>query len=132
KSLEDNLKNGTAYVSTRRRRIQVPVGYGKEEAERITIVLYDTSGSMSGEPAKFQAGLISAFTAGALSDLAPSGKHRHRVVLVPFDDEVGKPIPITNAQEAIDVLRDYQKKLRNTGGGTDIQKAMIQAMALIA
>jgi Mg-chelatase subunit ChlD len=132
KSLEENLRQGTAYVTTRRQRVEIPEGYGKEEAERITIVLYDTSGSMGGNPGEFQAGLISAFTARALSDIAPSGKHRHRVVIVPFDGAPGVPVAVTNTQEALDILRNYQSKFANTGGGTDIQKALLQAMSLIA
>ena len=108
------------------------MGYGKEEAERITIVLYDTSGSMSGEPGRFQAGLISAFTGTALSDVTSKGRHRHKLVLVPFDEQPGTPVPVTNTAEALNVIRDYSNKLKNTGGGTDIQKALIQAMSLIA
>lgn len=132
KSVEDNIREGTAFVPTRRQRVQIPMGYGKEEAERITVVLYDTSGSMSGDPGRFQAGLISAFTGKALSDVSPSGRHRHRVVLVPFDTTPGTPIPVTNTAEALDVIRNYQSKLKNTGGGTDIQKALLQGMSLIA
>ena len=132
KSAEDNIREGTAYLPTRRQRVQIPAGYGKEESERITIVLYDTSGSMSGDPGRFQAGLISAFTGKALSDISPSGKHRHRVLIVPFDTTPGTAIRVTNTQEALDVIRNYQQKLKNTGGGTDIQKALLQAMSLIA
>lgn len=132
KTIEANIMEGTAFVPTRRQRVQIPAGFGNEEAERITIVLYDTSGSMNGDPGRFQAGLISAFTARALSDVSPSGRHRHRVILVPFDDSVGEAVPVTNTQDALNVIRNYQQKLKNTGGGTDIQKALIQAMALIA
>ena len=132
RSVEENFKNGDLYVATRRHRVLIPTGFGIEEGERISIVLYDTSGSMSGDLDRFQAGLISAFTARAISDVTPGGRHRHRVVLVPFDDNPGTPVKVTNTQEALDVLRDYRSKLRNTGGGTDIQKALIQALALIA
>ncbi len=132
KSALQNFREGTAYLSTRRQRVQIPAGYGKEESERITVILYDTSGSMGGDPARFQAGLISAFTAKALSDVAPSGKHRHRVLIVPFDTVPGKPVRVTNTPEALDVIRNYQDKLKNTGGGTDIQSALMQALSLIA
>ncbi|MEI6804989.1 MAG: transglutaminase domain-containing protein [Myxococcaceae bacterium] len=130
--LEKNLREGNIYTRTHRQRIDVPTGFGKDDAERITIVLYDTSGSMYGDPERFQAGLISAFTARALSDLAPSGAHRHRIVLVPFDDKPGNPVKVTNTQEALDIIHNYRSKLANTAGGTDIQAALIQAMALIA
>lgn len=132
KSLEQNILDSTAYVLNRRKRVSIPAGHGSEEAERITIVLYDTSGSMSGEPGEFQAGLISAFTAKALSDVTPSGRHRHRVVIVPFDDSPGTPVKVTNSQEALSLIKNYHNQLQNTGGGTDIQKALLQAMALIA
>ncbi|MES2503287.1 MAG: transglutaminase domain-containing protein [Myxococcota bacterium] len=132
KTLEENMVLGTAYASAHRLRTRIATGFGKDDAERITIVLYDTSGSMSGDPERFQAGLISAFTATALSDVSPSGAHRHRLVLVPFDDKPGTPVRVTNTQEALDIIHKYTLKLKNTGGGTDIQAALIQAMALIA
>ncbi len=132
KIIEENIQDGTAYVAVRRQRVQISAGHGKEEAERITIVLYDTSGSMDGKPGRFQAGLISAFTAKALSDVSRGGHHRHKVVLVSFDDVPGAPIPVTNTAEALDVIRNYQSKLKNTRGGTNIQKALLQAMSLIA
>ena len=131
-SIEDNIKNGTIFVPTRRQITPISLGYGKDEAERISIVLYDTSGSMSGSTGHFQAGLISTFTAKALSDLSPSGRHRHKVVLVPFDSEPKKPIPVTNAAQGLDIIDNYHTKLGNTGGGTDIQAALMQAMSLIA
>ncbi len=131
-SIEDNIKENTAYVMTRRKHLQLPTGRGKEDSEKITIVLYDISGSMGGDPAKFQAGLISAFTARALSEISASGHHKHRVLLIPFDDKPGEPTRITTTQEALDLIHNYASKLARAGGGTDIQKAMIQALALIA
>ena len=130
--LEENIRLGSAFVPGRRQVAHISGSHGKEEAERVTIVLYDTSGSMFGSPGQFQAGLISSFTAKALSDLSPSGRHRHRVVLVPFDSKPGTPVPVTNAAEGLDVIDNYHKNLANTGGGTDIQSALMQGMALIA
>ena len=132
KSIEENIREGTVYVPVTRKKVQIPAGYGKEEAERITIFLYDTSGSMDGDPGEFQAGLIAAFTSQAISDTSRSGKHRHRVVIIPFDENPGKPVEVTNYQQALDVLKNYQEKMKNTNGGTNIQKAIIQAMAVIA
>lgn len=132
KSIEDNIREGTAYVPVTRKKVKIPAGYGKEEAERITIFLYDTSGSMNGDPGAFQAGLIAAFTSQAISDTSPSGRHRHRVVIIPFDENPGIPVEVTNYQQALDVLKNYQEKMKNTNGGTNIQKAIIQAMAVIA
>jgi Mg-chelatase subunit ChlD len=127
-----NFRQRTAFVRTRRKRVQIPAGHGKDEAERITIVGYDTSGSMDGDPGRFQAALIGAFVTRALSDISPSGKYRHRVLLIPFDGSVGKPFPVTNSDQALDVLAHYREKLHNTNGGTDVQEFLIQAMALIA
>ena len=132
KTIEENIQGGTAFVLSKRRRVEIPAGHGKEKAERITVVLYDTSGSMEGDSGVFQAGLIAAFTGKALSDVSPSGHHRHRVVLVPFDSTPGTPVSVTNRAEAWDVIRYYQSKLKGTGGGTDIQKALLQGMSLIA
>lgn len=130
-SIEDNLRLGVN-VATKRKRVKIPSGSKKEDDERITLLLYDISGSMSGTPADFQAGLIATFTAQAISDISPSGKHRHRVVLIPFDDKVHAPTKITNTQEAIDVIEHYRSKLMSSGGGTDIQKALLEALKLIA
>jgi Mg-chelatase subunit ChlD len=132
KSLKENFDEGTAYVLTRRKTIDIPHNSGKDEAERITIVLYDTSGSMNGNPGDFQAGLISAFTAKALADVSHSGRHRHKVILLPFDGNPGEPRVINNAAAALEVIANYRSQLANTNGSTDIQKALIQAMALIA
>jgi uncharacterized protein YegL len=132
RSLEENLRNGDVFVLARRHRVLIPRGHGIEEGERVSVVLYDTSGSMSGELARFQAGLIAAFTARAISDISASGKHRHKVLVVPFDSQPGTPVKITNVQEALAIVDGYQSKFANTGGGTDIQAALIQALALIA
>ena len=132
KSLEENMQEGTAFMKAHRRRVFIPKNKGTAEAERITIVLYDTSKSMAGEPGRFQAGLIGAFTAKALSDISPTGRHRHKVLIIPFDDNPGEATRVTNTQEALNVIRNYQEQLKNTGGGTNIQAALIQAMAIIA
>lgn len=132
KSIEENIKEGTAFVQGRRQRIQIAAGYGKEESERITIVLYDTSKSMNGDAGRFQSALISAFTGRALSDVTKNGRHRHLVVIVPFDSEPGAPITVTNTSDALNIIDNYKNKLKNTGGGTDIQKALLQGMSLIA
>ena len=131
-SLQESIQPGAAFVPVRRQTTRIPLGHGKDEAERITIVLYDTSGSMSGAPGDFQAGLISSFTAKALSDVSRSGRHRHRVVLVPFDSVPGTPVSVTNTAQALDIIDNYRAKLANTGGGTAIQSALMQAMSLIA
>lgn len=132
KDIEENIAEGTAYSLVRKQKINLPLSKGIEEAERITVVLYDTSGSMNGWPGKFQAGLISAFVTKALSDISPSGRHRHKVVVIPFDDNPGNPMLVTNTQEALELIRNYHAKLKNTGRNTNIQKALLQALALIA
>lgn len=131
-SLIQNFLDGTLFFPTRRQRVWVPNGTGQDEAERITILLYDTSGSMGGDPARFLAALIAAFVDQALSDMSPSGKHRHRMVIVPFDDGVGAPVHVTNLADAVDLVLNYQARFKNTSGGTDIQKALLAAFAIIA
>lgn len=132
KTLEENMLEQSAYLAVHRKRVDIAAAHGKEESERVTVVLYDTSGSMSGNPGEFQAGIIAAFTAAALSDVSPSGKYRHKIVIIPFDSEPGLPIVVNNATEALEVIKNYRKKLANTSGGTDIQKAYLAALAVIA
>ena len=132
KSLLTNISEGTAFLFGQFREVRIPEGFSIDDSERVTVILYDTSGSMSGDPADFQAGLIGAFTAQALSDVSSSGHYRHRVVLVPFDSNPGQPVMVRNAAEALNVVRDYRSKLANTGGGTLITPALVYAMGLIA
>ena len=129
--LERNIREGTAFIRTRRQRILIPSGMGREESERVTVVLYDTSGSMSGKPARFQAALIAAFVSQALSDLSPSGRQRHRVVIVPYDSTPKDGVPVYTVAQAIGIIRNYQSELKNTNGGTDIQLALMKAFQLI-
>ncbi len=130
-SIEENLRLGIQ-VPTRRKRTAIPSGMKMEEDERITILLYDISGSMSGTPAHFQAGLIATFAAQAIGDISPSGKQRHKILLVPFDDEVHEATSISTQAEAIALIENYQSKLALSLGGTDIQKALLEALKLIA
>lgn len=130
--LVESIQQGASYVLAK--RIKVPIATAKKEleAERMTIVGFDTSGSMAGRHSEFQAALIAAFVCRALSDISPLGKHRHRILLVPFDDKVGKTLKVTNVQEALNLISGHQELLKNTGGGTDIQGFMLQAFKLIA
>ena len=103
------------------------------EAEGITIVLYDTSASMSGELRRFQEELISAYATRALHDVSRSG--RHRVGFVPFNTEPGTPEFVTNTPGGRGPLDIIYNKLKNTGsigGGVDIQRALFRGMSLIA
>lgn len=130
-TIEENLRMGIQ-VPTKRKRVKIPSGQKMEEDERITILLYDISGSMGGLPADFQAGLIASFTAQAISDISPSGKQRHRVVLIPFDHEVHTPTRINKASDAIDLIKNFRSTLTPSGGGTDIQKALLEGLHVIA
>lgn len=132
KSIEENINEGTAFTLTTRKKVYISSGAGKEDAERITIFLYDTSGSMDGDSGRFQAALISSFAGRALSDISASGYQRHKMLIVPFDDNVGTPVPVRSKADAIEIIQEYEKNLHNTHKGTDIQKALEQAYALIA
>jgi uncharacterized protein with von Willebrand factor type A (vWA) domain len=126
------MEQGTAYHMTNRKKIDAESQKEQDEAERITIVGFDTSGSMVGELAEFQAALITAFACRAIDDVTASGRHRHKVLLVPFDDEVGTPMKINNIEDVLGLIGNYRDWLRNTGGGTEIQKFLLQAMSLVA
>ncbi len=128
----ENIAGGYAYLLAKRKKVTLPTEKNKQETERITIVGFDTSGSMSGNNAEFQAGLIAAFVCRALNDVSPSGRQRHRVLLVPFDDTVKSPIKVSTTQDALNLIRDHRELLANTGGGTDIQAFLLQAIKLIA
>jgi len=132
KSAYQNMKEGTLFSAVQKRTIQVPAGKGEADPERVTIVQYDTSGSMDGEPGEFQAGLIAAFVDRASSDMSPRGKHRHKAILMGFSENVHTTIQVTNSAEARDVIRNFKDKLKNTGQGTDIMAALRQAFAAIA
>src|SRR5207247_1562020 len=79
-----SLASGQAFRRARRKVVDVPASKGKDEQHRVTVVLYDVSGSMDGDPAIFQANLIAAFVAHAASDVSKKGKFRHKVVIIPF------------------------------------------------
>ncbi len=134
KDVFDNMRDGTAFKLTHRKIVTTESKKEQNEAERITIVGFDVSGSMSGDPMKFQAALITAFACRALDDVTKSGKHRHKVLLVPFDDKVGKPIKVNNAEEALSLISNRHTWLKSSpgNGGTDIQAFLEQALALIA
>lgn len=126
-----SIARGQAYMlSKRKKELTKEKGPVKEE-ERITIVGFDTSASMQGELETFQEALILAFISRALSDTSPQGHHRHKVVLVPFDNKIGQPVKITNAQEALYILKN-RDLFKTTRGGTDIQAFLLKAMELIA
>lgn len=127
----ENMQRGTAYHLTNRKKIFTESKKEQNEAQRITIVGFDTSGSMSGGLDEFQAALITAFACRAIDDVTASGKHRHKILLIPFDDKVGTPMKINNIDDILNLITNYKSWLKNTSGGTDIQKFLLQAMALI-
>jgi transglutaminase-like putative cysteine protease len=132
KSWEENINESTVFVIKQKEVFEVPDESGDiDETERITIIGFDQSGSMFGIPAEFQAALMMAFVTKAFSDVSPTGKQRHKILLVPFHHDVLPEIGITTSDDAINVLHNY-KKLQEATGGTDIQKFLIQALSLIA
>jgi transglutaminase-like putative cysteine protease/Mg-chelatase subunit ChlD len=127
-----NMEQQAAYHLTNRKKIFTESKKEQNEAERITVVGFDTSGSMAGDLDRFQAALITAFACRAINDVTSSGKHRHKILLVPFDNKVGTPIKINNIDDISNLIKNYKSWLKNTSGGTDIQEFLLQAMALIA
>ncbi len=131
RSLIENLRQGTLIDPGYRVRSRIPAPTGETDPERITIVLYDTSGSMNGGPGDFQAALIGAFADRALSDRSKDGRHRHRLVLMGFDTTVHKIDIVNSAAEAIEIIRNYRKELVNTNGSTDIMNGLGEAFRQI-
>ena len=88
RTLRQNMIEGTAYERRRRRTTEVESDQGREEEERVTILLVDGSPSMTdfdeGVRARFQDALAADFIAKAAADVTPSGRPRHRVMIIPF------------------------------------------------
>lgn len=97
----------------------------KEEGKQLTIVLYDTSGGMAGRVADAQATLITRL----LSDT--SGRAGDRTLLMGFDTSVHTLHEVTNAAEAKAASADIRRR-GSTGGGTDIERALLEATQAIA
>lgn len=131
KDAYENMIDGTLYLKTRQRRVKVPRAGGQTDPYRVTIALYDTSGSMDGDPGDFQAAILAAFVDRALSEVGPSGEHRHIAQLMGFDERVHSTYAIRNSEEAREVILHHRKKLANTGQGTNIEEALKQAFAAI-
>lgn len=131
KDIVSNLMAGTLYRRVRRRQIPIRRSGGFQDPYRVTIGLYDTSGSMAGDPGDFQAALLATFTDRALSEVGPSGEHRHLVQLMGFNSDVHAVKAVKNSAEARDIIQNYRETLKNTNGGTNIQAALKQAFAAI-
>lgn len=128
-----SFMTGDLYIFRKKKLITVPVKYGSvDEMERVTILQYDTSGSMQGDPELFQAALLAAFTDNAASDVTASGKPRHKIVLMGFDDKVHTTMLVRDQKEAREVIMNFTKKLGNSGGGTHIEGAILEGLAQIA
>jgi Transglutaminase-like superfamily len=127
KSLEENISEGTAFSFVHRLRHLIEDGSGLDSSERITVILYDVSGSMNGTWAKFQAALIAAFVSMAASDVNQQGEPRHRVVIIPFGDNVYEATYVYNREQALELIRKHQVKLGNRGKGTNYKIAILEA-----
>lgn len=130
--IRENIERGTAHFLGKRRVVTIPSGEGTEEDEKNVYLLVDTSGSMVGDPEKFQAGLAAAFVASGLSDISPSGRHRCKVWIVPYNVKAGEPIPVTNLEEATDLLLDYPKSMKNENKDTNIEGALLEVINRVA
>lgn len=130
-SEKEALRRGLMYALQRRQEIRIPEGHEDLDPEKATILTFDVSGSMNGDPAHFQSMYISALTDRALSDLNPSGKARHKVYAFPFGDSPGDVEKIESPQQAFAYLSDILKKTRNRGQGTNIQSALLRALEII-
>ena len=123
---QEALMRGEMMALGRRKMLKVPSGSADTDPEKVTILLYDTSGSMGGNPMYFQAMYISALVDRALSDIGPSGRVRHRVFLMGFDEKVHTITQVTSPKEAEAVVRNA-KHNNQTTGGTNIEVALLTA-----
>lgn len=123
-----NFAQGTLILPGRRQRVMVPNPGGFTQPYRVTIALYDTSGSMDGIQGDFQAALLATFVDRALADRTRSGQHRHKCLVAGFDDNVHSEKIILNSAQAENVIRNYRKEMKNTNKGTNIQNALVEAV----
>ncbi len=130
KSLTQNVREGTAFLPARKQRLKVPSPTGVTQPMRVTIVGFDTSGSMGGNPGDFQTGLIQAFVDRALSDIV-NGRHNHIAHLLGFDDGVHFSKAVKNSADAYDILMKGRSYLKNQGRGTNIMAVLEEAFAQI-
>ena len=132
KSIEENINEGTAFSFVHRLRRLIQDGSGVDGSERVTVILYDVSGSMNGDWAKFQAALIAAFTSMAASDVNAQGQPRHKVLIIPFGMQPYPPIYVYNREQALDLIRHYQMQMGNRGDGTNYTAAILEGLHQIA
>lgn len=125
KSLVQNVLEGTLYIPTRRRQVNVPAPGGQMDPKRVTVALYDTSGSMNGQPGDFQAALLAAFVDRAASERS------HKVALMGFDSHVHTVRTVVSHDDAYDVIRNHRHVMKNTNGGTSLMEALKQAFGAI-
>ena len=122
---EGALKRGKMFRLTRLQFITVPEGRTQTDPDKVTMVFFDVSGSMQGTNEEFQSQYIGALVDRALSDVSPTGRVRHRVIIIPFGDTVFEPTEIYSVDQARAVMRELRSKTRNRGSGTDIEKALL-------
>jgi hypothetical protein len=129
--IEESFRRGELMINRHRVRGRIPSNKGLKEPKRVTIICYDTSGSMGGNPGFFQASLIGAFADRALSDRGPGGNYLHQLVALGFDEKVHTTTTITNRSQAEEIIREHQSTLKNTSGGTVIMSCLEEAFLQI-
>lgn len=128
---EQALARGMMGVWTRRRLIAMNRGSRSKSPKKVTVLAFDTSASMSKNPALFQSMYIQALADRALSERDEDGNLMHKVFLIPFDDVPKHMISVTTPGEVKYLIQNIQGKTGNTGGGTNIQAALLKAAETI-
>jgi hypothetical protein len=130
KSRRDNFREGTAFTRTKRKAGTEVVGKANESAQRVTVLLVDQSGSTK-DLERFIRTLVSTFAANALSDLAPNGQPRHKVLIIPYGDETYPEIPVTSVSQAVEMIHSRKRRFYARNAGTNTQQAIIAALRRI-
>ncbi len=117
-----NFIEGTSYVQSSKKVIQVPGETGEGEPQILNMIGYDTSESMIGLPSIFQSALVAAFVGKGMSKIsAITKKPLARNKLIGFGEKVHSVRDILDENQAKNLIQNYREMLVNSNEGTDIQ-----------
>ena len=118
-----------AMGSLETRRVPNP----KNPVERkISVIYYDISGSMRGNPVETQDALLMAFVDRALSETDAIGRPLHEVYLIPFGDKRYEGVHISSREDAINFISKMMNFRTNAGEGNAYTKFVEEFYELVA
>lgn len=118
-----------AIGSLETRRTPDPI---KRIERKVTVVYYDVSPSMNGEPIQAQDALLMAFVDRALSEVDAIGRPAHEIYLIPFNDNILDGVHIASREAAESFLSRRMNLTTATSGNTDIQKVIENFYDIVA